>query len=87
MSDPYRPVDLGGRRRPRPPRVPDRRALLAAWVPLRLRELSNDLDGHAVGNPDDERRRLALLSRVDELRRLCRAVGLDGDTGRWCPLR
>ncbi len=87
MSDPYRPLDLGGRRRPRPPRVPDRRTLLSVYVVMRLAQLRKEEEQTPTGNPADLVRAGQLRARAEELRMLCRGVGLDGDTGRWLPLR
>ena len=86
MSDPYRPLDLGGKRRPAPPRAPDRRALLRAYLRLRLSQLRTDLDHAPEGNEQDLLHVMLLRARLDELCRLCKGVGLDPATCDWVQL-
>lgn len=86
-TNPYKPVDLGGRRATRPQRAPDRRALLLSWLRLRLVELRGEIAAAPDGNPCDERRLALLRAREDELHRLCRAVGVDSSAFVWLPLR
>lgn len=90
MSDPYRHFTLTERPRrtpPAPPRAPDRRTLLRAYLFGRLCALRAEMDGMHIGHEQDARRYAELESREDELRRLCAAVSIDPETCDWLPLR
>lgn len=85
----YGGFTLGGKAqvRQRPPRPPDRRSLLRAYLFGRICALRDEMDGMHIGHEQDAARYALLEAREDELRRLCKAVSIDPDTCDWVPLR